>query len=108
MITPHPLPPLWPWIVSGVSVMCLVLALVWGETQNRYLAEQGYQTHKAICTLKSDYAKRVTDSQTFLSMTVKQRENKYGLSLGRIPESVIRQSLRGLEANLESLKTLDC
>ncbi len=108
MIPQHPKPSIWPWIVAGLSVIALVVVIAYSVATTNGLAQQGAESHKALCVLKNDYAKREADSKTFLSMTVKQREKKYGSALAHIPESVIQQSVRNLQANLDALKTLDC
>jgi hypothetical protein len=89
-------------------VITLMCAWVYIGIQTERLTSQGVQTHSALCTLKKDYAQRLEDNQSFLSMTVKQRENKFGPALGHIPESVIHQTVHNLQLNLDALKSLDC
>jgi hypothetical protein len=72
------------------------------------LVEQGVQTHQAVCVQKRDYQRQVSQSKKFLRMSMRQRERRYGVALGAIPNSVIRHGLVQQEANVNSLASLSC
>jgi hypothetical protein len=50
----------------------------------------------------------VSQSKKFLRMSMRQRERRYGVALGAIPNSVIRHGLVQQEANVNSLASLSC
>lgn len=73
-----------------------------------YLVQEGREAHAALCVYKGDLEKRREDNVRFLNMTLDERVAKYGESLGALPESVIRNSLKSQTDVLDSLKILEC
>lgn len=86
----------------------VLITVVYLVIHTRGLAQEGAQSHKALCVLKADYARRVDDSRIFLKLTVPERVEKYGDGLGHTPPAVIRSSLKGLVSNLKALSDLEC
>lgn len=95
-----------------VVILTLVAALSGVDAyliaRNAQLSSEGAQSHVVLCTLKRDYSQRREDSRAFLAMTPKQRAQKLGPAFGAIPDSVIQQSLRGLDSNIKAMRRLKC
>ena len=95
----------------GVIITCLVMVVAsigFQLYRQADAAREGAETHAAVCAFKADLERRVRDSERFIAMTLDQRIAKYGKTLGEIPPSVIRQSLRSQEATVKSLSSLHC
>ena len=72
------------------------------------LAQEGAQTHSALCVLKRDYESRKAASLAYLKLTPKQRARRYGTAIAEIPDSVLRQQAESLNRNVAALSTLHC
>ena len=93
-------------------IVCLIVAVLLLQTylitRVSGLAGQGAESHRALCVLKADYAKRLSDSEAYLRLTHAQRVAKYGESLGTIPNATIQTSIKNLQANIDALSDLNC
>lgn len=100
--------PTVPVLVAGACCLALVILLVFGLHKVSDLAEQGAETHAALCVYKQDLTHRYEDNLAFIALSREQRIEKYGEALGAIPTSVIQKSASAQRDTLKSLKTLNC
>lgn len=92
--------------VAALVVLCSLEAVEIARLEAP--AAMGAQTHGVLCVVKRADQRQVTSSKQFLRLTPKQREHRYGSALGSIPNVVIRHGLRQQEADVRSLRSLDC
>lgn len=101
----------WTKVASWGSILLLLLVILWtGRTDRRQatLAQQGAESHQALCVFQADLQRRANESKDFLAMSVAERVAKYGEALGTIDSTVIRNSLNNEVQTLNALRVLDC
>lgn len=87
------------WIVA---YLILVAALLLGAYR---LETTARQTHDALCSLKSDLENRAQANRDILSSTDDEVIDLFGI---QVPRSVIENNLRGQDATLAALSSLEC
>lgn len=92
-------------VTLAVAVLTIQAYLV---IQDRNLAEQGAESHAALCANRVSVEGQISDSKKFLALTIAERVKKYGDGVGRIPEATIRIGLERQEEYLKSLDVLHC
>jgi hypothetical protein len=104
----------WRWHVEigfVVVAVCLVVGAVSIITSRGDLARQarlGAQSHRALCALRADYARRIADDRKFLRETPRERDRQFGSALGAIPPGTVRASLVNQLQTLRTLGDLRC
>lgn len=88
----------WKFIVIMIYLIVQTAFTTKGIYDNYQLANE---THGSLCVLKKDYEKRVTDSEAFL---VKHPQGIPGLA----SRADILRSIQAIEANVVSLRNLNC
>lgn len=68
--------------------------------QNRHRANDGQQSHDALCVLKDDLRQRIKDTQTFL--------DEHPKGFAGIPKATIQNSIRNQQLTVDSLVLLRC
>ena len=98
-----------------ITVLYVVIFLLigsWATTlfqiyQIQHIATRNTTAVRALCIFRQDLVSRRDQNLKFLSMTKEERVKKYG-DLGNIPDSVIKNSLRGQNQTIASLDSLRC
>jgi hypothetical protein len=104
----------WRWHVEigfVVVAVCLIVGGVSIVTSRNDLSRQaqlGAQSHRALCALRADYARRVAESRRFLNETRAERIKEFGPALGAIPPASVRVSLANQVQTLRTLGALRC
>jgi hypothetical protein len=89
--------------VCGALVLLAMFAVL-----TAWEVSQADQAQRALCVLKRDYQQRVNSTRRYEQMTPAERVKQYGPALGSVPHSVIASSLKSLEADVHSLRSLHC
>ena len=96
----------------NIATLLLIFVVIYfsaiSARKQSELAQDGAESHAALCVFKADLQHRIDSSEEFLSLTPEERASKYGPQLGSIPPNVIKQSLSNQKQTIESLKILDC
>jgi hypothetical protein len=97
------------FIASIVTVLVLItFADAYLTLRGVNLAQQGAETHSALCVLKRDYSQRESAAAAYLKLTPKQRARRYGTAIAEIPDATLRSQLVGLRSNVAALDSLHC
>lgn len=99
------------WLVAiGATMITVGFYLSLRDTQDRVTAlvesnkQQGDDLVQAVCTLRADYTKRITDGQAFL------KANPQGIVLpsGRITAAQLRLNIENMKRTRAALTSVDC
>lgn len=89
------------FVLQTITFFLLVAAIALSFTQvleNRRLAREGQQAHRALCVLKTDLARRIKDGHAFL---LEHPDGIPGISAKTIQASIANQ-----EATLSALQVV--
>jgi hypothetical protein len=87
-------------LASLAALILVLLVSQAGVGNNARRAAEGQQAHGALCALKDDIRRRITNSQQLLE--------DYPAGLPGIPASIIEQSISNQQQTLDALETLEC
>jgi hypothetical protein len=103
-------------LLGMVLLLSVLLALDTGAiwrlesliTSQSELAQQGGESHAALCQLRASEEQQIAQSQLFLSLTHKQLVVRYGTAIADIPRSTILSGIQRQEAAVKALRLTEC
>lgn len=84
-------------VAVGYILLCMAMALIYSDL--RHQADEGAQTHKAVCEFRGDLHRRITASEDFLKT---HPQGAFGIT-AKVIEAQITQQRKTINA-LEALR----